>query len=545
METRGSSFILYCFFGLTMIANGFFRAKMFRSSSLRSFSASTPTGGEGTVWDTGKDGKVQYPNHSFTLKHTSSSSKARTGILCTPHGDVETPAFVFCATKAALKGGVTPAQLREEGTQFILSNTYHLMLQPGSDLVENMGGLQKFSGWRGPMLTDSGGYQIFSMGYGSVSNEVKGKRNVESMGWQKTLIKIDEEAATFRSYVDGSTQVLTPERCMETQKQLGADFVVVLDECTPFNVDKDYTAASTRRSHRWAIRSLRAFNDLNKKNKHKQALYGIIQGGVYEDLRDESTAFVNDTPFFGSAIGGSLGDTRSKMFEIVSYTRERLRDDRPVHLLGIGGVRDIFHGVRQGIDTFDCVHPSRLGRHGGALVKADFWEEEVWTDASSPGSTYAGARKAEKLKKKNEERERTLAALRGGDASAAASTKQPQQEEEVAIAATDATASAEKKLQRLSRKVREHVDVNKGAFRNDPRPIDPTCDCYTCRNYSRAYLHHLFKADEQLGGSLVTIHNVHYMNKLMEDIRGAIKADTLEESYDKYVHKELQDDIDR
>ena len=498
---------------------------------------------DGTNWDEEKDGKVEYPNHGFTVTQSSSSSKARTGKLSTPHGDILTPAFVFCATKAAMKGGVTPAQLREEGTQFILSNTYHLMLTPGSELVERMGGLQKFSGWRGPMLTDSGGYQIFSMGYGSVSNEVKGKRNVESMGWDKTLIKIDEEAATFRSYVDGSTQVLTPERCMEIQKQLGADFVVVLDECTPFNVKKEYTRDSTRRSHRWAIRSLRTFNELNKKNEHKQALYGIIQGGIYEDLRDESTAFVNDTPFFGSAIGGSLGDKRSKMFEIVSHTRSRLRDDRPVHLLGIGGVRDIFHGVRQGIDTFDCVHPSRLGRHGGALVKAGFWDEDVWGDTSSPGNTYASARKEEKLRKKNEERERARASSHGTASSAAAATTE--RLGEVNGEAAEASSPGEKVVQRMRRKVREHVDVNKGAFRNDPRPIDPGCDCHTCRNYSRAYLHHLFKADEQLGGSLVTIHNVHYMNTLMDRIREAIRTDQLEETYDEYVDKELQDDIDR
>jgi queuine tRNA-ribosyltransferase len=193
----------------------------------------------------GNTDDVEYPNHSFTLLKQSESSKARLGKLCTPHGDVETPAFIFCATKAAIKAGITPAQLREEGTQFILSNTYHLLLTPGSEVVEKMGGLQQYSAWKGPMLTDSGGYQIFSMGYGSVSNEVKGKRNAEGMGWERSLIKIDEDGATFRSYVDGSIQRLTPERCMQVQKELGADFVVVLDECTPFNVDKQYTAEST------------------------------------------------------------------------------------------------------------------------------------------------------------------------------------------------------------------------------------------------------------------------------------------------------------
>ena len=246
------------------------------------------------------------------------------------------------------------------------------MLTPGSSLIEKMGGLQAFTGWNGPMLTDSGGYQIFSMGHGSVSDEIKGRRNIEKRGQSQSLIKISEEGAKFKSYVDGSIHFLTPEASIEIQRKLGADLIVVLDECTPFNVDREYTKNSMHRSHRWALRSL---NEFIRTDSGKQALYGIIQGGVYEDLRDISAAFMNEHPFFGIAIGGSLGANKQMMHDIVTYTRRKIREDRPVHLLGIGGVRDVFNGVRSGIDTFDCVHPTRLGRHGGALVKANHWSE--------------------------------------------------------------------------------------------------------------------------------------------------------------------------
>eukprot|EP01035_Chromulina_nebulosa_P025108 gene25108-32748_t len=253
-----------------------------------------------------------YPNFSFQIKKSDSTTKARTATISTPHGSIETPNFVFCATKAAMKC-ITPQQLREEGSQICLSNTYHLMLAPGADIVEKMGGLQKFMAWNGPMLTDSGGYQIFSMGHGSVSNEIKGKRDVGSMGWNQSLINIDENGAFFRSYIDGLTYELTPEKSIDIQRKLGADLIVVLDECTPFNVDKSYTADSMHRSHRWALRSLAEFR---RSNNGKQALYGIIQGGVYEDLRKESATFINDHDFFGTAIGGSLGATRRVMHDI-------------------------------------------------------------------------------------------------------------------------------------------------------------------------------------------------------------------------------------
>lgn len=295
---------------------------------------------------------------------------ARLGLLQTPHGVVRTPAFIFCATRAGMKS-LTVDQLRAANTQIILSNTYHLMLQPGADLVKAQGGLQKFSGWRGPMLTDSGGFQIFSLGSGNVADEIKGRR---LLGQDKTLLKIDENGARFKSYIDGREYLLTPEESIKIQRGLGADLIVVLDECTPFHVDKAYTKSSMERSHRWALRSLAEYQ---AHDDGSQKLYGIVQGGVYPDLRQQSTAFVNENPFFGHAVGGSLGADKSQMYDVVSYTMSMLSKDRPVHLLGIGGIQDIFHGVLQGIDTFDCVHPTRIARHGGALVKPWHRDEDL------------------------------------------------------------------------------------------------------------------------------------------------------------------------
>jgi queuine tRNA-ribosyltransferase len=300
---------------------------------------------------------------SFT---PSSFTRARLGLLETPHGVIETPAFIFCATKGAIKGAF-PEQMKKAGTQIILCNTYHMMLQPGGRLVEKMGGLHRFIGWDGPMLTDSGGFQIFSLGHGSVASEIKGKRMNQR---PKTMLKITEEGAYFKSYIDGQQLLLTPEKSIEIQRQLGADLIVVLDECTPFHVDKTYTENSMHLSHRWALRSLKAFQDANDG---RQALYGIVQGGVYEDLRRQGADFVNAHPFFGHAVGGCLGGSTTHMHEIVEMVLKMLNPERPIHLLGIGGISDIFNGVEHGVDTFDCVHPTRLARHGGALVKADHW----------------------------------------------------------------------------------------------------------------------------------------------------------------------------
>lgn len=543
---------------------------------------------------------IDYPHFSFELTGKSSKSKARTGLITTPHGTVETPNFIFCATKAALKA-VTTEQLRAEGAQIMLSNTYHLMLQPGAETVAKLGGLQKMTGWNGPMFTDSGGYQIFSMGHGSVSEEIKGKRNAEGMGWSKTLLKIDEEGATFRSYVDGNVHVLTPEKCIDIQRQLGADLIVVLDECTPFNIDRNYTKESMDRSHRWAVRCLEHFR---RTDTLRQALYGIVQGGIYSDLRQESADFVNDHPFFGMAIGGTLGATKREMHEIVAYTRGMLRDDRPVHLLGIGGIRDIFHGVRQGIDTFDCVHPTRLGRHGSALVRADFWSEGPYEGVSdlsqitqdTPAEQIVEllppslrnklrtkqARSSDRLRTYTDE----LAKLKIAGAARSVLTEDREQERREKLLKVKAKIAEVNEHIRLlpfsmleehrrtilarqtrptrsssasSRagegkdkspppssyhgRVREHVPMRRSHLEHDPRPIDPTCSCYTCRNFSRGYLHHLFKAEEMVGSTLVTIHNVAFMTRLMRDIRRGIAEDRLDEVEREYVHPDIAESV--
>lgn len=313
---------------------------------------------------------IAYPGFQFEIFNKSIHSRARVGKITTPHGIVETPAFIFCATKAAIKGA-SPHQMKAHGTQIILSNTYHLMLSPGGELVERLGGLHQFMGWQGPMLTDSGGYQVFSMGYGSVSSEIKKKQMDNRV---KSVLKITEEGVVFKSYLNGEKHLLTPEKSIAVQRQLGPDLVVVFDECTPYHVDKAYTEKSLHLSHRWGVRCLEEFS---RGHNGKQALYGIIQGGVYPDLRKIAADFVNDQPFFAHAIGGSLGEEKSQMYDVIAHTAPLLDPVRPIHLLGIGGIRDIFVGVEHGIDTFDCVHPTRLARHGGALVKAKDWDSDT------------------------------------------------------------------------------------------------------------------------------------------------------------------------
>eukprot|EP00921_Rhytidocystis_pertsovi_P004879 GHVQ01008479.1.p1 GENE.GHVQ01008479.1~~GHVQ01008479.1.p1 ORF type:complete len:372 (+),score=33.26 GHVQ01008479.1:900-2015(+) len=362
------------------------------------------------------------------------------------------------------------------------------------------------------MLTDSGGYQIFAFGHGRVSEEIKGNRNrtnasgislTQSVGQQnasplhhdprttafanrkhddadsgtssperrfKADVSITEEGAKFRSYYDGSQKVLTPERSIQIQNQLGADIVLVLDECTPYNVPKTFPQASMERSHRWAVRSLTEFNKLNDSS---QVLYGIVQGGVYDDLRKQSAGFVNSAPFFGTAIGGSLGKSKEMMNSVVENTMCWLRKDRPVHLLGIGDVEDIFNGVAKGIDTFDCVHPTRIARHGKALVTTNVRRDSVVYDKED---------------------------------------NKP---------ATRAT---------------QHINLHKSSFQNDESPIDESCGCPTCKNNSRAYLHYLLRAGEFIGGSLVTLHNVFFMNRLMKAIRSAILNDSLPEERENWIH---------
>lgn len=298
---------------------------------------------------------------SFTVTHTDSSG-ARLGRIVTPHGALDTPNFIFCATKAAIKGASMEV-MKRAGSAIILSNTYHLLLQPGPDVVEKLGGLHAMTGWDGPMLTDSGGFQVFSMAYGGFSDEIKGKGKT---GRPNTVLGIEEEGVSFRSYLNGTPFKMTPENSMQTQRKLGADLIMAFDECTAFQQGYDYTAQSLERTHRWARRCIEEFTKLNADNK--QALYGIIQGGCYRDLREKGAAFITNENFFGTAVGGSYGKTKQDLYDILSWVSPYLKQARPVHLLGIGDIPDVFHGVRAGIDTFDCVQPTRLGRHGFALL---------------------------------------------------------------------------------------------------------------------------------------------------------------------------------
>ena len=380
---------------------------------------------------------MRYSGFSFQYTRPHTSSNARIGTIITPHGRLKTPAFIFCATKANIKT-VAIDVVKKAGTQIILSNTYHLMIQPGDLVVKKMGGLQKFMGWHGPMLTDSGGFQMFSLGCNSIKSEIKNKRKF----LHKELMNISEDGALFKSSINGKKWLLSPEKSIEIQSNLGADLIITLDECTPFDVDKQYTEYSMQRSNRWAIRSLKTFDQLCTK----QALYAVIQGGVYQDLRQQSCHFVNDQDFFGHAIGGCLGKETNQMYEIVLSTIEYLALNRPIHLLGIGYVKDVFACVQMGIDTFDCVQPTRLARRGRALIK---------------------------------------------------------------------------------RQEKEYINLLNACYKEDISPIEYGCPCTTCKTYTRAYLHHLLKAKEILAQTLITVHNITFMNLLMIDIRQGIELNSL------------------
>ncbi len=302
---------------------------------------------------------------SFSIQKICPTTKARLGRLVTPHGVIETPNFIFCATKAAIKG-LAPDVMQRAGSDIILSNLYHLMLQPGPDVIEAQGGLHDFMRWQGPMLTDSGGYQVFAMQFGGISDEVKGRNKAAR---PNTVIDITEEGVTFQSYLDGKKILLTAETSMHMQRQLGADLIMAFDECTAFHHSKDYQIAALARSHRWGIRSLEAFEKQNTDNK--QALYGIVQGAHYQDLREKAMVDTTALPYFGTAVGGSFGKSKEDLYSIIKWCAPLHKPERPVHLLGVGDIADIFVGIKLGIDTFDCVQPTRLGRHGVALLPSE------------------------------------------------------------------------------------------------------------------------------------------------------------------------------
>lgn len=300
-------------------------------------------------------------NFKFEIIAKDKKSRARVGRITTTHGIINTPAFVPVGTKATVKG-LTPQDLREAEVQILFGNTYHLHLRPGEDLIKDFGGLAKFMSWNGPTITDSGGFQVFSLG------QVTMKLTEESEGTEVRLVNIKDEGVTFRSHIDGSKHLFTPEISIEIQKKLGADLILAFDECVPHPSTYEYTKEAMERTHKWAIRSLEASK---KKAYHswQQALYGIIQGGVYQDLREESARFIANLDFDGIAIGGvSVGESKKEMRQAIDWSYPFLPENKPRHLLGIGEIDDIFDVIERGMDTFDCVIPTRFGRYGIVFV---------------------------------------------------------------------------------------------------------------------------------------------------------------------------------
>jgi queuine tRNA-ribosyltransferase len=390
----------------------------------------------------------------FTVRARSVNSRARAGTLHLAHGDVRTPAFVPLATKGAVKL-LEPRDVEALGYEMVLGNTFHLLLAPGPALIDQLGGLNEFMRWERPIITDSGGFQVFSMGHGTVADEIKGRRNAgagpDGAPREGAILSIDQSGVRFRSYVDGRERELGPESSMAVQAALHSDIALVFDECTPFHVTRDYTVRSTERTHRWLERCLRWHAEHGPGD---QAVYGIVQGGVEHDLRLESAAAVAGSGCDGIAIGGTLGRDKPQMYEVVSWVTgelERLAADRPRHLLGIGDIDDLISGVERGIDTFDCAMPTRLARHGMALVP----------DPSG----------------------------------------------------------------------RWRVDLAKGMWRESEDPVLDGCGCPACAGgYTRAYLHYLLRARELTAQRLLTLHNLHFIARLMDDLREAIEADRFEQA---------------
>lgn len=375
----------------------------------------------------------------FAVLARDPSSWARTGRVETPHGVFATPAFVPVATRATVRA-LSFSDLRTLGAEVVLCNTYHLFLRPGAETIAALGGLHAFMGWSGPVITDSGGYQVFSLGAGREADELKGRRRGATA--QPSLVRVTEEGVEFRSPLDGRRHFFTPELAIATQHQLGADIILAFDECTAYHHDYAYTRASMERTHRWAERCL-AYHRASPA-ADRQALVGIVQGGVHQDLRAHSADFIGSLPFDGLAIGGSLGRTKREWFQVVEWVVPRLPPERPRHLLGVGDVDDIVEGIARGIDWFDCALPTRLARHGTVLGP---WPAQRW-----------------------------------------------------------------------------RLHLAGSAFARDSSPIDPTCDCLTCRSHSRAYVHYLLRSGEATGWRLATIHNLAFMLRLVRQARDSIAA---------------------
>ncbi len=359
----------------------------------------------------------------ITIEKEEKYTRARLGKLHTSHGAVETPIFMPVGTQATVKT-MTPEEVKEVGGRLILSNTYHLYLRPGHELIQEAGGLHNFMNWQGPILTDSGGFQVFSLG---------------------PLRTITEEGVTFRSHIDGSKHLFTAEKVMEIEEALGADIAMAFDECAPYPCEKEYALAALERTTRWAKRCKEAHK------REDQALFGIIQGGVYKDLRERSARELIEMDFPGYGIGGlSVGEPKEIMYDVLDHLMPLMPKDKPRYLMGVGSPDCLIEGVIRGVDMFDCVLPTRIARNGAVF-------------------THRG-----------------------------------------------------------------RLTVRNAEFARDFRPMDEQCDCYACRNYTRAYVRHLIKSDEILGIRLTTIHNLHFIQNLMEKIREAIREDKLLEYRDEF-----------
>lgn len=392
---------------------------------------------------------------SFKILHKSKSTSARVGIISTPHGKIKTPAFIAVGTKANVKA-LTPEQVSSTGAQAVLANAYHLYLQPGHKLVEAAGGLGKFMNWPGPTFTDSGGFQVMSLGVGFKKilsmNSVDPEDDTIARKKER-LAHIDDDGVTFISHIDGKRHRFTPEISMRVQYALGADIIFAFDECTALKNTYAYQRQALVRTHQWANRCLAEHQKLKQDhpNRPYQALFGVLQGAQYEDLRREAGKFMGSLPFDGYGIGGAL--EKSKLATILSWVDQELPTDKPKHLLGISEPDDIFVAIEQGIDTFDCVSPTRVARNGALYTKNG------------------------------------------------------------------------------------RFNITNAKYRQDFKPIMKDCACYTCANYSRAYIRHLFKANEVLAYTLASIHNESFIIRLVDDIRNSILNGSFETFRDDWLAK--------
>lgn len=397
---------------------------------------------------------------SFEIKKKIPNALGRAGVISTPHGQVQTPAFVPVGTKATVKA-MTPDDLTTLGAQVVLANTYHLYLQPGDELVAQAGGLHSFMNWRGPMMTDSGGFQVFSLGaaYGKGISKVLHpvdpslqipERSSADDGVPR-LATIGSDGVSFRSHINGSLHYITPEKSIEIQHNLGADMIFAFDECTSPTEDRRYQEEALGRTHAWAERSLKYHK--SKPNAERQALFGIVQGGRDEELRRKSAKFIGALDFDGFGIGGSF--EKADLHSAVRWCNEELPEEKPRHLLGIGEPEDLFEGVENGVDLFDCVAPSRNGR-GGTLYTKD-----------------------------------------------------------------------------------GKINMVNTKYQTDFTPIEEDCGCYTCKNFTKAYLAHLFRAKEILGGTLGTIHNLYFIVHLVAGMREAILVGTFADYKETFLKRYL------